>query len=127
MGKRAIIGYVVGLPVMPVLAARISKTAIPWRTRGPDDRRGQLRLVAGTARDSECSPAGEVLSCCHGCIVLQLVWPAIVNAVRQRAPVMVLRMHSVIVGMAADSESSPTSEVLSWCYGYTVLQSGWRR
>jgi hypothetical protein len=33
MGKRAIIGYVVGLPVMRVLAARIRKTAIAWRTR----------------------------------------------------------------------------------------------
>jgi hypothetical protein len=64
---------------MRVLAARISKTAIPWRTRGPDGRRGQLRLV---------------------------------NPVRQRAALMVLRMHSVTVGLAGDSESSPAGEVL---------------
>ncbi len=81
MSKTATIGHVVGLAVMRVLAARISKTAISWRTRGPDDRRGQLRFVAR-------------------------VWLAIVNPVRQRAALMVLRMHSVTVGMAGDNESS---------------------
>jgi hypothetical protein len=85
---------------MRLLAARISKTAIPWRTRGPDARRGQLRFVAG-------------------------VWPAIVNAVRRRGALLVSWMHSVTVGMAGNNESSPAGEVLSWCYGCTVLQSGW--
>jgi hypothetical protein len=118
---------------MHVLAARISKTAIPRRTRGPDDRRGQLRFVAGVwlaivnpvrrrgalmvlrmhsvtvgmAGNNESSPAGEMLSWCHGCTVLQSVWPAMVNAVRQRGALMVLWMHSVTVDLAGDSESSP--------------------
>jgi hypothetical protein len=86
MSKRATIGHVVGLPVMRVLAARISKTAIAWRTRGPDDRRGQLRFVAR-------------------------VWLAIVNPVRQRGALMVLWMHSVTVGLAGDSESSPAGMI----------------
>jgi hypothetical protein len=72
---------------MRVLAARISKTAIPWRTRGPDARRGQLRL--------------------------RLVWPAIVNAVRQRGALMVLQSGCTVstVGLAGDSESSPAGMI----------------
>jgi hypothetical protein len=84
---------------MHVLAARISKTAIPWRTRGPDGRRGQLRFVAGMAGDSESSPPAR---CSHG--------------------VMDAQCYSRDGG---DSESSPAGEVLSWCHGCTVLQSGW--
>jgi hypothetical protein len=88
---------------MRVLAARISKTAIPWRTRGPDGRRGQLRFVAR-------------------------VWPAIVNAVRQRSALMVLWMHSVTVGLAGDSESSPAGMIgahMVGAVGQTVLQLVW--
>jgi hypothetical protein len=102
MGKTATIGHVVGLPVMHVLAARISKTAIPWRTRGPDDRRGQLRFVAR-------------------------VWPAIVNAVRQRGALMVSWMHSVTVGMAAIVNPVPPARCShgvmdAQCYS----RDGWR-
>jgi hypothetical protein len=97
MSKTATIGHVVGLPVMRLLAARISKIAIPWRTRGPDARRGQLRFVAR-------------------------VWPAIVNAVRQRAPLMVLRMHSVTVGMAAivNAVRRRGALMVSWIHSVTV-------
>jgi hypothetical protein len=97
MSKRAIIGHVVGLPVMRLLAARISKTAIPRRTRGPDARRGQLRFVAG-------------------------VWPAIVNAVRQRAALMVSWMHSVTVGMAAivNAVGQRGALMVLWMHSVTV-------
>jgi hypothetical protein len=82
---------------MHVLAARISKTAIPWRTRGPDARRGQLRFVAG-------------------------VWPAIVNPVRRRGALMVSWMHSVTVGMAAivNAVGQRGALMVLWIHSVTV-------